>query len=273
MIVGETIVLFVNDSVPAKVAIVPVVGKVIFVTPVVVNVVLKLPAVVKSLAVKTLPPKVIVLPELFTPVPPNCPAIACVKFAVPSNALPYKVLELANFVAVLALPDNSADIVVALKLPLPSLLTKVLGVLFGVAAAIVTSICAIVDELTPPILLDEAVILVLTNAVVAICVLLVPSAGVGAVGIPVKVGDAKFAFKSNADCVAVLIGLFKSLVLSTFVILELILVESPKILARKTAAVSNKDLFKVVESAFIFAAEYRPSATQFELSKLVAFNL
>ena len=184
---------------PANVDIVPVVGNVIFVTPVLVKVVLKLPAVVKSLAVKILPPKFIVLPILVAPVPPNSPEIFCVKSEVPSKALPYMVLELANFVAVLALPDNSADIVPALKLPLPSRLTNVLGVLFGVAAAIVTSICAIVEELTPPILLDEAVILVFTNAVVAICVLLVPSAGVGAVGIPVKAGDAKFAFKSKAD--------------------------------------------------------------------------
>ena len=55
---------------PVKVAIVPVVGKVIFVTPVLINVVLKLPEVVKSLAVKIFPPKVIVLLPLFTPVPP-----------------------------------------------------------------------------------------------------------------------------------------------------------------------------------------------------------
>ena len=68
--VGDTIVLFVKDSVPVKVAMVPVVGKVIFVTPVLINVVLKLPEVVKSLAVKILPPKVIVLDPLFTPVPP-----------------------------------------------------------------------------------------------------------------------------------------------------------------------------------------------------------
>jgi len=74
--------------VPANVDIVPVIGKVILVTPVLVKVVLKLPAVVKSLAVNTFPPNVIVLPELFTPVPPNCPAIACVKLAVPSNELP-----------------------------------------------------------------------------------------------------------------------------------------------------------------------------------------
>jgi len=84
--------------VPAKVDIVPVVGKVIFVKPILVKVVLKLPAVVKSLAVKTFPPNVIVLPELFTPVPPNCPAIACDKFALPSNSFPYIVLELANLV-------------------------------------------------------------------------------------------------------------------------------------------------------------------------------
>ena len=67
---GETIVLLVKVSVPANVAIVPVVGKVIFVEPVLVKVVLKLPAVVKSFAVKILPPKVIVLLPLFTPVPP-----------------------------------------------------------------------------------------------------------------------------------------------------------------------------------------------------------
>ena len=73
---GLVNVLLVKVSVPAKVAMVPVVGKVIFVAPVLVKVVLKLPAVVKSLAVKILPPRVIVLPELFTPVPPNCPAMA-----------------------------------------------------------------------------------------------------------------------------------------------------------------------------------------------------
>jgi hypothetical protein len=34
--------------------------------------------------------------------------------------------------------------------------------------------------------------------------------------VPVNVGEAKFAFKSKADCVAAGIGLFASLVLSTF---------------------------------------------------------
>jgi len=69
--VGDTIVLFVNVSVPAKVAIVPVVGNVIFVSPKLVNVVLNVPAVVNALAVVILPPKVIVLPVFATPVPPN----------------------------------------------------------------------------------------------------------------------------------------------------------------------------------------------------------
>ena len=95
-IVGDSIVLLVKVSVPDNVANVPVVGKVIFVAPVLVIVVLKLPAVVKSLAVKILPPNVIVLPELFTPVPPNCPAIAEVKAALPSKLFPYILLGVAN---------------------------------------------------------------------------------------------------------------------------------------------------------------------------------
>jgi len=39
-----------------------------------------------------------------------------------------------------------------------------------------------------------------TNAVVAICVVLVPEVAVGARGIPVSVGDAKGAFASKAVC-------------------------------------------------------------------------
>ena len=55
----------------------------------------------------------------------------------------------------------------ALKFPLPSLLTKVFAVLLDVAAAISAAIVVIVEELTPPILFDELVILETTNAVVA----------------------------------------------------------------------------------------------------------
>ena len=61
------IVLFVNASVPANVATVPVVGKVTFVAPVVVKVTLFAPLVVKF------PPSVIVFPVLSIPVPPFVP--------------------------------------------------------------------------------------------------------------------------------------------------------------------------------------------------------
>ena len=70
VIIGDTIVFEVNVSVPDKVASVPVVGKVIFVTSVLTNVVLKLPDVVNALAVVILPPKLIVLFPLFTPFSP-----------------------------------------------------------------------------------------------------------------------------------------------------------------------------------------------------------
>lgn len=54
-----------------------------------------------------------------------------------------------------------------------------------------------------------------TNAVVAIWVVFVAVAAVGAVGVPVNSGLAKFAFKLKAVCVAVETGLLASLVLST----------------------------------------------------------
>ena len=68
--VGLVNVLLVKVSTPAKVAKVPVVGKVKFVVAVVVSVVAKLPDVVKSFPVEILPPRVIVFPVLSTPVPP-----------------------------------------------------------------------------------------------------------------------------------------------------------------------------------------------------------
>ena len=42
-----------------------------------------------------------------------------------------------------------------------------------------------------------------TNAVVASCVVFVPAVAVGASGVPVRVGDARVAFKSKAVWVAV----------------------------------------------------------------------
>ena len=53
-------VLLVSVSAPARVASVPVVGKVTFVAPVAVNVSAKAPEVVKEPAVDTFPPKVVV---------------------------------------------------------------------------------------------------------------------------------------------------------------------------------------------------------------------
>ena len=98
-------------------------------------------------------------------------------------------LAVANCVVVLALPANVAVIILALKLPLTSLFTKVFAVLLEVAAAIASDMVLIVEELTPPILLDEADILETTKAAVATSVLFAPSVGVVAVGVPVKEGD------------------------------------------------------------------------------------
>ena len=143
----------------------------------------------KSAVVEIFPPKLIVLVPLFTPVPPNVPAMAEVKGELPSKLFPYTLTTEANFVDVLALPAKLAVIIPALKLPLLSLFTKVLGVFVEVAEATAAAILVIVDELTPPILLDELVILELTKAAVATSVPLAASVGVGAVGDPVKVGD------------------------------------------------------------------------------------
>ena len=131
--------------------------------------------------------------------------MACSKLAVPLNELPYIVLADSNCVVVLALPAKlpvtfpttlpvtlpvkAAVTVPALKLPLGSLLTKVLTVFVAVAALIVVLIEPMVEELTPPILLDEVVILELTKDAVATSVPLAASAGVVAVGVPVKEGD------------------------------------------------------------------------------------
>jgi hypothetical protein len=64
VIAGLVKVLLVNASVPARVARVPVVGRVTLVVAVAVRVVAKAPDVVR------LPPRVIVLPVFATPVPP-----------------------------------------------------------------------------------------------------------------------------------------------------------------------------------------------------------
>ena len=57
---------------------------------------------------------------------------------------------------------------------------------------------------------------VFTKAVVAICVVLVPEAAVGDVGVPVNVGEANAALAFNAVIMAVDTGLSASAVLLTF---------------------------------------------------------
>jgi hypothetical protein len=56
--------------------------------------------------------------------------------------------------------------------------------------------------------------------VVAICVVFVPSAAVGAIGVPVNVGDALFAFNAIAAIFAVMLAVFAAI----FVVLVVIFV-------------------------------------------------
>ena len=86
LIVGDVNVLFVNVSVPARVARVPEVGSVTLVAPVTVNVVANAPLVVR------LPPRVIVLVPLLTPVPPYV-GLTTVPCQVPVETVPRVVIE------------------------------------------------------------------------------------------------------------------------------------------------------------------------------------
>jgi hypothetical protein len=115
----------------------------------------------------------------------------------------------------LAVPLNVPVIVDAEKLPLPSLLTIVFDVFDDVAESTFDATVVMVEELTPPTVLtigeaalppkspanciipfeievasdtDAFVILALTNAVVAICVVLFDTSAVTAVGVPVNDG-------------------------------------------------------------------------------------
>ena len=58
-----------------------------------------------------------------------------------------------------------------------------------------------------------------TNAVVAICVLLVPAAGVGAVGVPVKDGEAIVALNAMSLVFVVMLAVFAVTLVSNEVIL------------------------------------------------------
>ncbi|MDO9155318.1 MAG: hypothetical protein Q7U17_00500, partial [Sediminibacterium sp.] len=115
--------LLVKVSVPANVESVPVVGKVTFVAPVEVSVVAKDPAVVKSPAVTTFPPSVIVLPVFATPFPPFAPRTIPVTFAAVPVILP------------VTFPVKLAVIFPAEKSPAASLKTIVL-ILFKLVAVV-----------------------------------------------------------------------------------------------------------------------------------------
>lgn len=58
-----------------------------------------------------------------------------------------------------------------------------------------------------------------TKAVVAICVVLVPAAAVGAVGVPVKEGEAIVALKAISFVLAVILAVFEVTIVSKVVIL------------------------------------------------------
>ena len=72
---------------------------------------------------------------------------------------------------------------------------------------------AVSEIVTAP--LGAAAMAAPTKAVLAICVVLVPAPAVGAVGVPVRAGEARSALRLSAVCCAVLTGLPASVVLST----------------------------------------------------------
>ncbi len=120
------IVLFDRASFPARVASVPVVGRVTFVVPVCVRVNAKAPEVVK------LSPSVIVLPVLATPVPPYCPKITD-PFQTPVAIVPTDVNDDDTTFDARVVPVNvpagaiTTDVPAAVINPLP------LTVKFGIA--------------------------------------------------------------------------------------------------------------------------------------------
>ena len=98
LITGVVRVLLASVSEPARVASVPAVGRVTLVVPIVVNVRALAPLVAK------LPASVMVLPRLFTPVPPYWPAIT-EPFHVPEFIVPTDV----NDEPVMPLPNDEPD--------------------------------------------------------------------------------------------------------------------------------------------------------------------
>ena len=216
--------LLVKFSVPATVAIVPIVGRIKLVAAVVFNVMALalepvVPVVVKAAPVLILPPKVMVLPLFATPVPPLIPLTIPVTFV--------------------AVPIKLAVISPALKLPFASLLTMVLFVAFSVAAlakivAVLISVAvdpptvATVGKVAVPAKSPANCTLPFTKLVASgVAVLIVPSTYVfiaftdgyllsefASLAILVLLLPTS-SFKSKAACVSVLIILSASAVLLT----------------------------------------------------------
>jgi hypothetical protein len=203
-----------------------------------------------------------------------------VTLALPSNAeLVYVispdvdiVLPVVNALALDAVPLKVPVIIPVEKLPAPSLLTIVLGVFEEVAELTAEAILVIVDELTPPTLFTVGISAVppkslvnfkiplivndasdapdpptnaATKAVVANCVELVPGKAVGAVGVPVKEGDAIVALNNISAVFAV--------ILFVLAVIEFVLLVILAVLAVSLVLKAFSALVALVTSAVILA--------------------
>lgn len=117
--------------------------------------------------------------------------------------------------------DGKFEIVVELTPPILFTVGKsavppksLVNLIFPLVEAVASGVA---EALMPDCTLDDTIFC--TKAVVAICVLFVPSCGVGAVGVPVKEGDAIVALKAMALVFAVILAVFVVTLVSNAVIL------------------------------------------------------
>ena len=191
-------------------------------------------------------PKLVLKPDTVeVPVPPFAMATTPVIFVAFPNKLPLNsplasrfTILFARFELVALLAKVTPATISSLVFPLTLNTNGLLAVPPKSPASNIFPLLVVVASCTEFVMLPEASAKAFaTYSVVAIFVLLSPSdcvtatAAVGKTGIPVKVGEFKLDFKSNAFCCAVLTGLFASLVLSIFPIpkfvLAFVLVDPP----------------------------------------------
>ena len=188
-------------------------------------------APVPPLATATTPETLVALPisePVTMPVrlPVTFPVTFPIKFEVMLLALKLPdaslfTIVLAVFCAVAVLDNMAAAAISSLLMP-PILITSgIEAVPPKSPASKILPLLIVVASATEFVMVPEASAIALaTYAVVASLVLLsskawvTPVVPVGKTTSPVNVGEAKFAFKSSADCPATLTGLFKSEVLS-----------------------------------------------------------